>query len=391
MAISTNFPNVRPSLLLDFANSQQLDPRVTFSRSTTGTYYNFSGVLTTAAINEARFDFNPTTGESLGLLIEQSSTNFCLQSTNISFTPTWTGDTSGGSVPTVTGNYATAPDGTTTATRIQLNRGAGTFSRWQQVISGVTSSIYTGSVWMKTTSGTGTANVGLRIDATGVNCVVTGQWQRFSLATSASSITPNIQILSFTSISGTDVSADILVWGSQVEAGSFFTSFIPTTTAQVTRAVDNASMTGTNFSSWYNATQGTVYVEGSGAEITSGNRNFYTISDNTGSNRMLSAFGNSYNFFVVNGGVAQATLTNGTDVANVSSKNAGVYQQDNFLCCKNGAAVSNDLSGTIPTVNRIYIGASADGTGAYLNGRIKKISYYPQALTSAQLQALTGS
>jgi len=66
---------VQPSLVLDFAGTGTLDSRITFTRSTTATYYNSSGVLSTAAINAARFDYNPSTLAPLGLLIEQSSTN----------------------------------------------------------------------------------------------------------------------------------------------------------------------------------------------------------------------------------------------------------------------------------------------------------------------------
>jgi len=67
MSINQNFPEVSPSLLLDFANSRTLDPRITFTRSSIGTYVASNGLIKTAAADEPRFDHDPETGESLGL------------------------------------------------------------------------------------------------------------------------------------------------------------------------------------------------------------------------------------------------------------------------------------------------------------------------------------
>jgi hypothetical protein len=69
------FPKVRPSLDLDFANSKTLDPRITFTRSSGGSYVGADGLIKYAGVNEARFDHNPVTGESLGLLVEEQRTN----------------------------------------------------------------------------------------------------------------------------------------------------------------------------------------------------------------------------------------------------------------------------------------------------------------------------
>ena len=72
-----------PSLNLQFAGNSTLDSKITFTRASTGTYYASSGVLTSAAINQARFDYNPTTLAPLGLLIEEQRTNLVLDSATL--------------------------------------------------------------------------------------------------------------------------------------------------------------------------------------------------------------------------------------------------------------------------------------------------------------------
>jgi hypothetical protein len=75
MSLSANFPAMRPTLLLNFARAAQLDPRVTFTRASSGTRTNSAGTLVSMTNNQPRFDYNPTTLESLGLLIEEQRTN----------------------------------------------------------------------------------------------------------------------------------------------------------------------------------------------------------------------------------------------------------------------------------------------------------------------------
>ena len=71
--------SIRPSLNLDFANSKELDSRITFYRDSIATYYDSKGTLKYANINEPRFDHDPLTGESKGLLIEEDRTNIALR------------------------------------------------------------------------------------------------------------------------------------------------------------------------------------------------------------------------------------------------------------------------------------------------------------------------
>ena len=115
---------IQPSLVLDFAGTGTLDPRVTFTRSTTGTYYNSSGVLSIAAINVPRFDYNPSTLAPLGLLIEQSSTNLLTYSQTFS-NAVWIAGLGTASFSSTT---TTAPDGTATAGTLLSSLSTGTHS-----------------------------------------------------------------------------------------------------------------------------------------------------------------------------------------------------------------------------------------------------------------------
>ena len=158
----------------------------------------------------------------------------------------WTLDNSGATNPTVTADFGTAPNGTTTADRIQLDKTGGTFSRVQQVLSGLTNGIYTFSVWLMNNAG-GTVNVGIRVEGTAANCAVTSTWQRFSVTLSAAGTSASAQIMLFDSIAGNDETADILAWGAQVDAGSTATAYQKVTTRYNVTEVGKASMSCLSF------------------------------------------------------------------------------------------------------------------------------------------------
>ena len=112
MTIKQLFPTQRPALDLNFARQKRLDSRVTFTRASTGTYVGSDGLIKTAASGEARFDHDPETGESLGLLVEESRTNLLRYSEEFNNAPWRKYNT------TVSSNTATAPDGTSTADKL---------------------------------------------------------------------------------------------------------------------------------------------------------------------------------------------------------------------------------------------------------------------------------
>ena len=152
MTIKALYPTVRPSLNLDFAKTKRLDPRVTFTRASTATFVGANGLIQSAASGAPRFDHNPTTGESLGLLVEEARTNSFLYSQEID-----TGNWRKFNI-TATANAGLAPDGTTTAELITT--ASTTAQKYfdpnpQPILQ--TSSDYCVSFFVKLISGTGNA------------------------------------------------------------------------------------------------------------------------------------------------------------------------------------------------------------------------------------------
>lgn len=80
MTAITNLPDLRPSLLLDFANSGRVDPRIQCTRASSATCFGPNGKLRTVAANVPRIDYDPVTGKCLGLLVEEQRTNLWLNS-----------------------------------------------------------------------------------------------------------------------------------------------------------------------------------------------------------------------------------------------------------------------------------------------------------------------
>jgi len=413
-----------PSLYLDFTASNTLDPRITFTRATTATYFNSSGVLSTAASGEARFDYNPTTLAPLGLLIEEARTNSLLQSQN--FTTTWTTTSQNASI---TSDTTTAPDGTLTADTITDDATSGIHRVSQSVTTSTTAQLvfsvfakYNTMQWIGLSAATGTGTwAGAKFDIQNGVLGSTSQ-QGTGWTANSSSITPVGNgwyrcVLVFTPgasgsttflvncatdgttfttsqrgsevYSGTGSAA--VIWGAQLETGAFPTSYIPTTTTALTRNADVASMTGTNFSSWYNTVEGTVVWEAQTAQGT--NAYPWSVFGTNTQNRIFANYASSAKIEsgvrTSNVFVALVASPNNSAPTNTFGKGATAYKVDDFGFSWNGAAALTDTSLTLPTVQELDIGNNGAITGNFLNGTIRRIAYYPVRLADTTLQALT--
>ena len=380
------------------AQLEQRSSVTAYNATTTSAITNYIPQLLTAPINAPRFDFNPTTGESLGLLIEEQRTNLLLQSENVTSSP-WGAGVSGTSTRVQSGWNAGFNIAQITAT--SANGGL------RQTISGLTSGqVYTLSFYLQSTltsvivrgeNSLSTYGASLIADinpttgAIGTNAgfVITsaplgnGRVYKCVLPAAGGSLFLNIEWISATT------NIPFYLGAFQLEAGAFATSYIPTTSAQVTRASDNASMTGTNFSSWYNQAEGTLYAEAS--TVSNGNACVYGIGDSTSNIiRMFKQNGNQAVYQVVKDATFSANLGMATTWTSGYGKIASVYKTDDFATSYNGGTSVTDTSGAVPIVNTVLTIGIGAGV-ASLNGYIKKIAYYPIRVTNTQLQALTGS
>ena len=420
---SDDYPTIEPSLKLDFANSRALDPRITFTRASTGTYVGRDGLIKTAGEDEARFDHDPTTGESLGLLIEETRTNYAKKSESLSNTIYWTPNYN---VNATTAPSITAPDGSTNTwklvvanntsqQRFALNGNQGTFAAntytWSVFAkaaeySYLGISLYDGNYYRATFDlSNGTAsNV---FDATAKITPYPNGWYRCSItATTVANLRNSVNYVdafwpyATAQTAGASQTGDgtsgVYVWGPQLETAGFAgpTSYISTGdgTSSVTRAEEQAYMTGESFSSWYNPTEGSV--------VTAFNPTLYvgpndggrvfridhqTISDNR-IDYVVTANGNYQPYVSING-VSPSGFgggPNGTPfVVGTDYKISMGFAANDYVVYKNGTqTLSSTTPASVPIADRLSL-------GLILNGHRKSFYYYPKRLTNTQLQTLT--
>jgi hypothetical protein len=409
---------VQQSLSVNFTNGSTYDftlrigmpqleigPSATAVNATSGTaYYG------------PRFDYNPATLAPLGLLIEESRTNLLLRSEDFS-------DASWVKIrATVTVNATTAPTGTAVADKLVEDTSTNTHESYQSVTI-VANTLHTATFYLKAAERTRAkiwllngaissgANASVNLGAgtiTAPNLFGTGSsasssitnvgngWYRCSIAciVDAASTTARAYIVLENAAGNDNYTGDgtsgLFVWGAQLEAGAFPTSYIPTTTTALTRAADVASVN--TLSPWFNAVEGTLYAELTASANTA--TAYVTLSDGTQTSNSTYFDNDSGNIrnVVFSGASAVAVIGLGA-IGSVGAINkvASAYRVNDFAAVRNGGSVGTDTSGAVPVgVSQMNIGASTSGVAvSYINGYLRRITYYPRKLSSAELQAIT--
>lgn len=396
-----------PAASLNFT-SAVLDSRVTFARTTSATnpatYVNSSGVIASATNNEPRFEYDPVTLSCKGLLIEESRANLTPRSSEFD-NPAW-----GKTRISVSQNVITSPDGTQNADKLVEDSSASTSHFISQTIT-LTAAPYTASIFAKkgerswmflklAASGGNGAYFDLNNGAVGTvtagyTATITNYgngWYRCAITVTATAAGWAYEVQTASSNNGRlytgDGTSGIYVYGSQLEAGAFSTSYIPTTTAALTRNADVATITGTNFSDWWNAGTGGTTVKALPSTV-SGTRPLIQFDDGT-ANEIIALRGNTTNpeLYIVDGGTPQAQIDAGTIAANTAYRLAAGWATNDCSAVINGGAVVVDGSAAIPTVTQARLGS--DGTN-YLNGHLQTIEYYNRKPTNTTLEQLSSS
>lgn len=400
---------VLPRLALDFTTGV-LDSRVTLTRAlNTATRVNSSGYIEAVNANLPRFDYDPVTLLPRGLLIEETRANFVLQSNTLN----------AGTGISVTSAAATSPDGTTNAYRVaKTDATTLRYSSNNTSMTVASSTTYTASRFVKYDGYNTTVsleynntvnwdlswNAQFTVASTGITvssasgCTAAVQnfgngWYRltatFTTGASVTSPTNPTFLMRLTGASGVTV----LGYGAQLELGAFATSYIPTTTTSLTRNTDAVSMTGTNFSSWFNTSAGSFVARYSLlALITTSSQELLNMDDGTSTNVITVNANNtagSISATATTAGAGQGFISIAGVAANTAQTIAYRYALNNSAIAFKGSAPVVDTTYNVPTgLNRIAIGSRTNTFGV-INGHMQKFFYYPQSLTNAELTAFS--
>jgi len=404
-----------PSLSCDFITTPTVTagtiaagpkcPPITFSRADcnpTGacaTYFDAAGVMQTAATNVARFDYDPVTLVSRGLLIEEARQNILRNSTMVGAVAGTPGTLptnwvfSGTavtrqlvSISTVNGmsgitlRFSGTPN-TTAAQQLFTDDGTITISA---------GSAYTSTFYVSLVAGT-PPQFTLRLDQEAGGTVFTpsSSLTRYENTRTATGTVGRSTLRWAYADTVTPVDFTIFVAMPQLELGAFATSAIPTTTAAATRAADVASMpTGP----WFNAAQGTLAVEYQvpQASIPALNPGPIEIDDGTTAN-LIGVRQNTPNTTLISGYIANASqggMTFATSwAANTPSRVGFTYNGTAITTSINGAATTGGSFSALPTgLTRVSFGTVRGGT---INGAISRVRYWPRAQAGGELQGNT--
>jgi len=406
MSVRNTFPQQRPTLNLDFANSKTLDPRITFTRTSTATYVDEDGLIKSVDADVARFDHDPVTGECLGLLVEEQRSNLLTYSDQLDEQSNWVDSGTSWSANTII-----SPDGTQNADDPGFVSEKWGFydvtnASWiseypQNYPFTVTSEWVRHSATITTPSECTT----LRFYPLRSGNDISYIFQNVGVSTSTTYTASAYYKLA-------DDGTTVIAWGAQLEAGAFPTSYIPRPDASTaTRNPDSVTMTGDNFSDWYNQEQGSIVWIGRVYTKEDPGLCAFRINRTDGASLRGMAMqidtrysnnNNTINFMsrTQSSNIPSKVASVGIVTSTSTIKLAGGYIESVGLSTIRAAFngdPENSYSGSSQTdvvdgaMNELEIMGDRGTSGANypFTGVCEQLVYYPRILTDAQLQNLT--
>jgi hypothetical protein len=386
------------------------------TRATTATRFNSAGLIESVASGVPRLDYY-TSGGTAGcpaLLVEPAATNLFSGSADLGSTTYWSRPAGAN----VTGNVSgiIAPDGTQTATLFQASGTTTTNSRLRQTWSRTTTGAHAMSVFVRGFSGVAASGaVVCGVGASELNFAITsgGVVTLTSMTGGAAAVTSGIvnygngwyrlTAVGTAATSGSTNSElyclpsggpQYYAWGAQVEAGSVATSYIPTTTAAVTRNADVINLSGA-VSGCIGQTEGTMYLDFIFRRPTIATAGPCGIASSNNQNRVLFWNNNSTNSMAVNIQVNAANIFNisvGTLIEGTRYKLAIGYKSGNSAIFLNGIQVGSTNTSAFTfaaSLVAIFLGTYEAAAASVTNTGINAFTLYTTRLTNTELAALT--
>jgi hypothetical protein len=338
---------------------------------------------TETRLNIPRLDYS--LGGCPNILLEPQRTNVWLNSDDFN------AGTISSNLITYTANTTetTAPNGTNTADKFEVTTSGGDARR--RFTRTIAIQNFSLSLYVKGAAGQKFQLFLARdsfAELKDINTTLNGEWQRIVLNDSFSTTSSTVVMgVEFGFTSDDSVAGQIYyLWGAQLEAGSYATSYIPTTTASVTRNQDVCVKTG--ISSLIGQTEGTIFFDANFDDSDTVN---FSISDGTSSNYVLIDTTSARSVFarVQQGGVTQAQISTTSSFYSVGErlKCAIAYKSNDFAFYINGTSIGTDNSGSVPTLDQLRFSRWNGALAA--TQRINQTILFPTRLTNDQLEQLT--
>ena len=342
-----------------------------FARGSSATYVAKDGLIKSAASDVPRIDFSDSTNGAL--LLEPQSTNLLPYSEDFSHN-TWT------DIDVSLESGYLAPDGTNNAYKV-----TSTSTSSHLYAAGDYAQIRHKSIYARTLSGTGTISLCNRNSDPNSLFTITEQWQRFDISHSDTNL---FYAVDFRAAAAT--LSEVIIWGGQLEQGSYATSYIPTSGSSTTRLADVCNNSGS--AQDFNSEEGVLYCE-IAALADDGTSRYISLSDGTQESAVAIWFSPTSNqilVFVKNSGTfTSVMLTTSYNTINFN-KIAISYKVNNFSFWVNGVKVATDTSGNTFSSNTLTELAFDDGGGNNsFYGKTKNIQVFTEAKSDEFLAALT--